>query len=457
MDLVIRGGTVVTVGGRAVTDVGIDAGKIVQLGGKLKGATELDATDLFVTPGGVDPHVHLTPPTRDPDGWRWVDNFESGTRAALAGGVTTVGNISFPAVGETLADAVEHDSAEADGLSLADYFLHPVLMEPNEANLATIAPLHAAGHTSIKSLPVIQPFRSPRADYLDAMRRVVDAGGIAADALRRRRDHRLLLQSAARGGQNRCALLSRFARPLQAEVVATQRAVGFAETTGCPTYIVHLASDSALKACHDGRSRGVPVYVETRPLYLHLTRERFDEPDGAKYAGAPPLREPVDVNAMWAGLKFGHIDTLATDHAPWMLADKLETQDLADLRQGVADLETCLPMLFSSGVLSGRVTLEQFVAVTSTNPAKLFGLYPNKGTIEVGADADLNVWDHRHTRTIDGAAMHSLSDFSPYDGWEVTGWPRWTVSHGKVVVDRGTVIAEPGDGRLARRRSHRPI
>jgi dihydropyrimidinase len=457
MDLVVRSGTVVTVGGRSVTDIGIQGGKIVQLGGALKGSEEIDAKGLFVTPGGVDPHVHLTPPTRDPGGWRWVDDFESGTRAALAGGVTTVGNISFPGRGETLADAIEHDCAKAGRMSLADYFLHPVLMEPDEANLATIVPLHAAGHTSIKIFLSFRRFDRHVPEYLEAMRAVQEAGGIA---LVHCEDAAIidcccnLLREAGKTD-------ARFypeARPLQAEVVATTRAVGFAETTGCPTYVVHLASARALQACHDGRSRGVPIYVETRPLYLHLTRERFDEPDGAKYAGAPPLRDPVDVDAMWAGLKFGHIDTLATDHAPWMLADKLDrNQDLAELRQGVADLETCLPMLFSSGVLGGRITLEQFVAVTSTNPAKLFGLYPNKGTIEVGSDADLNVWDHRLTRSIDGASMQSRSDFSPYDGWKVTGWPRWTISRGKVVVNRGSIIGQPGDGKLAPRGSHRPI
>ena len=457
MDLVIRNGTVVTVGGRAEVDVGVRDGRIVQLGGTMQGDRELDAQGLFVTPGGVDPHVHLTPPTRSGDGWRWVDDFESGTRAAVAGGVTCVGNISFPERGETLADAVATDQAEAEQMSLADFFLHPVLMDPDEANLDTIEPLFEAGHTSIKIFLSFRRFDRHVPEYLEAMRKVAQCGGIA------------LMHCEDAAIIDCCCNLLREAgktdprfypdtRPLQAEVVATQRAVGFAETTGCPTYVVHLASQRALAACHDGRSRGVPVYVETRPLYLHLTRERFDEPDGAKYAGAPPLREPVDVDAMWAGLRFGDIDTLATDHAPWSLEAKLDPSlEAADLRQGVADLETCLPMLFSTGVLTGRLTLEQFVAVTSTNPAKLFGLYPRKGTIAVGADADLVVWDPNETRTIDGASMQSRADYSPYDGWSVSGWPRFTVSRGDVVVESGDVVAEPGRGRLAPRGRHRSI
>ncbi len=457
MDLVIRGGTVVTAGGRGEVDVGIAAGCIVQLGGAMSGRREIDARGLFVTPGGVDPHVHLTPPTRVEGGWRWVDDFESGTRAALAGGVTTVGNISFPERGETLADAIHRDDAEAGQLATADYFLHPVLMEPDSANLAAIAPLHRDGHTSVKIVLSFRRFDRNVVEYLDAMRRVAAAGGIA---LVHCEDAAIidcccnLLRESGRTDP-------RFypeARPLQAEVVATQRAVGFAETTGCPTYVVHLASARALEACHDGRSRGVPVYVETRPLYLYLPRERFKDTDGAKYAGAPPLRDQVDVDAMWAGLRFGAIDALATDHAPWMLADKLDpAQTAMELRQGVADLETCLPMLFSAGVNTGRLSLEQFVAVTATNPAKLFGLYPRKGTVSVGADADLVVWDPAETRSIDGTRMHSRSDFSPYDGTRVTGWPRFTLSRGEVVAEGAKVLADTGRGELVTRGPHQPL
>lgn len=457
MDLVIRGATVVTAGGRGQLDIGIAKGRIVQLGGRPSGAREIDAGGLIATPGGVDPHVHLTPPTRSASGWRWVDDFESGTRAALAGGVTTVGNISFPEPGETLADAIDRDRAEAGRLSLTDFFLHPVLMEPDAANLESIAPLHRDGHTSVKIFLSFRRFDRNVPQYLEAMRRVAAAGGVALVHC----EDAAIIDCCCNLLREQGRTDPRFypeARPVQAEVVATQRAVGFAETTGCPTYVVHLASARALEACHDGRARGVPVYVETRPLYLHLTRDRFDEPDGAKYAGAPPLRESIDVDAMWAGLRFGAIDTLATDHAPWALADKLDpAQSAMELRQGVADLETCLPMLYSAGVRRDRLSLEQFVAVTSTNPAKLFGLYPRKGSIVVGGDADLVLWDPETTRRVDGASMHSRADFSPYDGWRVTGWPRYTISRGDVVIDDGVVGASAGRGRLVRRGAHRGI
>jgi dihydropyrimidinase len=200
------------------------------------------------------------------------------------------------------------------------------------------------------------------------------------------------------------------------------------------------------------------VYVETRPLYLHLTVERFEETDGAKYAGAPPLRAPADQAALWAGLRVGDVDVVATDHAPWRLAQKLDPElDAVSVRPGVAELETSLPMLWSRGVRAGRLTPERFVAVTATNPARLFGLSPRKGTIAVGSDADVLVWDPDATRTIDGAAMHSNADYSPYDGWEITGWPEVTISRGEIVATRSDVRATPGRGRLAARGPHQPL
>ncbi len=457
MQLVIRGGTVVTAGGSARMDVGIDGEEIVQLGGTMRGDDEIDASGRYVLPGGVDPHVHLTPPSNLPGERNWVDDFESGTRAALAGGITTVGNITFPYPGTTMAGALERDDNVARATALTDYFLHPVLRDTNDDNIAEIEGLIDAGHSSIKIFLSFRRFDRNVEQYLDAMRRCGRAGGIA------------LLHCEDAAVMDCCAADLRAtgrthprhypdSRSVQSEAVATARAVAFAESSGCPTYVVHLAAEAALAACRQGRQHGLPVYVETRPLYLHLTAERFDEPDGAKYAGAPPLRSAQDRAALWAGLRFGDVDVLATDHAPWRLADKLDPErDAISLRQGVADLETSLPMLWSEGVHRGRITPERFVAVTATNPARLFGLSPRKGTIAVGADADLVVFDPDETRVVDGATMHSNADYSPYDGWEVTGWPAVTISRGEVVAVGTDVRAAPGRGRLAVRGRHQPI
>jgi dihydropyrimidinase len=457
MQLVIRGGMVTTAGWSAPMDVGIDGGQIVQLGGPMAGDDEIDATGQYVLPGGVDPHVHLTPATNHPGERNWVDDFESGSRAALAGGITTVGNITFPYPGTTMATAIERDDAVAGATSLVDYFLHPVLRDTNDDNLGEIEELIGAGHSSIKIFLSFRRFDRHVEHYLEAMRRCGAAGGIA------------LLHCEDVAVMDCCGAALRAegrthprhypeSRSVQSEVVATARAVAFAEAARCPTYIVHLAAEAALDACRRGRRQGLPVYVETRPLYLHLTAERFEEPDGAKYAGAPPLRSVQDRAALWAGLRFGDIDVLATDHAPWRLADKLDPElDAISLRQGVADLETSLPMLWSEGVRRGRLTPERFVAVTATNPARLFGLGPRKGTIAVGSDADVVVFDPNETRIVDGATMHSNADYSPYDGWEVTGWPAVTISRGEIVAVGADVRGAAGRGRPAARGPHQPM
>jgi dihydropyrimidinase len=240
-------------------------------------------------------------------------------------------------------------------------------------------------------------------------------------------------------------------RPDYVEAAATDREIAFATAAEAPIYVVHLSSAAALDSCRRARARGLPVSVETRPLYLYLTRERFAEPDGAKYTGNPPLRDAADVEAMWDGLRDGAIQCVCSDHAPWTLQQKLDPAlDVTTLRAGVSDLETLMPMLFSEGVRTGRISLNRFVELTSTNAARLFGLYPRKGTIAVGADADLVVWDSEASRTVDGTKMYSRAGYSVYDGWKVCGWPVYTISRGDIVCDHGQVTAEPGRGRWLR-------
>jgi dihydropyrimidinase len=242
------------------------------------------------------------------------------------------------------------------------------------------------------------------------------------------------------------------ARPVSAEVAAVDDAVGLARRTGAPVYVVHLSSAAALDRCRQARAAGLPVYVETRPLYLHLTRERFTEPDAAKYVGAPPLRDQPDRDALWRGLSAGDVDTVCSDHAPWTLAAKLDPAlDVVTARQGVADLETLMPMLFSEGVVTGRISLDRFVELTSANAARLFGLSRRKGAVTVGSDADLALWDPQERRVIDGAQMRSRAGYSVYDGWAVQGWPRFVIRRGQIVLADGDCRAEPGSGRWVRR------
>jgi len=244
--------------------------------------------------------------------------------------------------------------------------------------------------------------------------------------------------------------LSHFAdsRPIEAETVATDRAIAMCRATGAPTYIVHLSSARALAACAAARAEGLPVYVETRPLYLHLTDERYRGPEGPLYVAQPPLRPAADQEALWRGLVDGSIDTVASDHAPWTRELKLDPKlDVAHCRSGVAELDTMLPLLYTAAVSTGRLSPERFVALTSTNAAKLFGMYPRKGTIAVGSDADIAIWETRERRTIRDSDLYSLARHSVYAGRELRAWPHATLRRGELVFENGKVLGQPGSGK----------
>jgi len=451
LDLVIRGGTIVTAGGEARADLGIAGGRVAQLGGELAGARELDATGKLLLPGGIDAHVQLSTPPGPREGPQWVDDFTSGSAAALAGGITTLGNMTFLSPGETPLVGLAREAATARAQTICDLFLHPVLGAITPDVLAEIPALLGAGCNTIKYFTTPPSFDAQIAGYVEATRR---AGAERLLTLIHCEDSALLSDAAATlaaAGQTSLRYYAE-SRPPISEIVATQRAVAIAEATGAPVYIVHLSCARALAVCAEAAARGVPVYVETRPFYLHLTRERLLEPDGAKYIGQPPLREAADVDALWAGLRAGTIHTVCTDHAPWSLAAKLDpTLTITRLRPGAENLQTMLPLLYSEGVRKGRISRGRLVEVLSTNVAKLMGLYPRKGTIAVGSDADLVIFDPDLTRTIDAAMLHSHADYSVYEGWEVTGWPTTTIRRGEIVFADGQITGQPGSGELVRR------
>jgi dihydropyrimidinase len=456
-DLIIRGGTIVSPGHHEIADVGVRDGRIAQLGGAMTGQGELDARGLMVIPGGIDAHVHLVCAALAEElaglgeHQIWVDDFWTGSLAAIAGGITTVGNMTFALPGESMTTAIARDMAGAAAEAAVDWFLHPVLAGLGDHTADEIGALAADGHTSIKVFLSDPEFAAGTPGLADAIAAAGRAGSLTLvhceDAGMLQRAGRDLIESGH-------GAVRHFpeARPVSAEVQAVDQAIDIARETGAPIYIVHLSSAAALDRCRQARAAGLPVYVETRPLYLHLTRERFGEPDAAKYVGAPPLRDQTDREALWRGLAAGEVDTVCSDHAPWTLAAKLDPAlDVVTARQGVADLETLMPMLFSEGVAAGRISLDRFVELTSATAARLFGLYPRKGAIAVGSDADLALWDPQQRRLIDGSQMRSRAGYSVYDGWTVQGWPRFVIRRGQLVLADGTSMAQPSQGRLARR------
>jgi len=423
--------------------VGVDDGRIVAIGDVPRAARELDATAKLVLPGCVDLHTHLaSTPTFTP-----LDDFKHGTRAAIAGGVTTVCSMVYQE--GTLRAGIERGLRDA-AASLVDFAFHVVVTDPSDLAIGELPSLARDGHTGLKVFMVAPRFEERITDYVRLLRAAAGAGMLVAVHAE---DHQIVARSTANlhaAGHDGVRYFPE-SRPPEAEDVALRSAAQLAAKTGAAMYFVHLSSRLALAALGEAKARGLRVYGETRPLYLHLTRERFEQPDAALWVGQPPLREREDVDAIWDALASGLLDTVGTDHYPHTRAAKLAPGLAFDrVPPGVANLETLLPMLYSEGVRRGRLTVERMVDVLATAPARIAGLR-GKGEIAVGNDADMVIFDPDLTRTIRASEMHSASDYDPYHGWEVTGWPTHTLLRGQTAYADGEILARPGQGRLVLR------
>jgi dihydropyrimidinase len=450
LDLVVRGGTIVNAEGRTQADVGIRDGVVAAIEAALpaSGAREIDARGALLLPGGVDPHVHLHVEHIDPDEPDWVDDYRSGSEAALAGGVTSVGNMSYVLPWETIRQRVSREGELVAAQAIADVFFHAAIVSPTRETVDEVGPIVTAGQTSMKIFMCLSSFDAFVPEFTMVMQAAAGAGGITL--IHCEDLPTIECCTAVLAGRSHTAL-SHYAesRPVESEIVATERAIAMCRATRAPTYIVHLSSARALAACAAARAEGLPLYVETRPLYLYLTADRYAEPDGPLYVAQPPLRTADDVAALWRGLADGSIHTVASDHAPWTRDLKMDPKlSVSRARPGVAELDTMLPLLYTEGVAKERITLERFVALTSTNAARLFGLYPRKGTIAVGADADIAIWETGGRRTIRDEDLFSRAGHTIYAGREITGWPRTTVRRGEIVFDAGKIVGAPGSGRV---------
>jgi dihydropyrimidinase len=394
-------------------------------------------------------HTHLvSTPT-----WQPLDDFEHGTRAAVAGGVTTVVSMVYQENG-SLRAGIERGIRDAAS-SIADFAFHVVVTDPSPAARAEVPGLVGDGHAGLKVFMVAPVFASRVADYLAVYRAAAEAGALVAVHAE---DHALIAKRTAElhaTGRDGVEWFPE-SRPPEAEEIAVRAAVTHAHQTGAAIYLVHLSSRGALAALREARAAGERVHGETRPLYLYLTRERFHRPDAALWVGQPPLRDAEDVEAVWAALADGTLDTVGTDHIPRLRAEKLTPGLSFDrIPPGVSNLETLLPMLYSEGVAKGRLTLARLVEALATGPARIAGMFPRKGVLAEGSDADIVVFDPNARRVIHAAELHSACDYDPYEGWAVTGWPEVVLSRGEPVFERGTVVGRPGRGRLVPRASIR--
>jgi dihydropyrimidinase len=442
LDLAIVGATVVTPSAVAPADVGVIAEKIASIAppGALESAQRtIDARGMLLIPGAVDPHTHL-----DAEMFRMhtIDDFESGTAAAAAGGVTTIIDYAFQPQGGSLADAIEKWNGKARGRAIIDYGFHVAILDPSPETIAEIPRIVERGVTSFKIF-MMQGFEARARDFLRAFKAAGDSGALLAihaedEHLIRFCTERLL--AAGNDGVEHFAA----SRPPLSEAAAVRRALAMTELSAAPAYFVHLSSREAVDEVR--RARGRVALAETRPIYLYLTEERFLETNGAKYVGYPPLRSAEHRDALWSALADGTIDVVATDHCSWTLERKVSASRFTRMVPGMSNLETLVPMLYSEGVAKGRITIPRWVDLTATNAAKIFGMYPRKGAIVEGADADLVVFDPNRKVTINSAEMHSRADYDPFEGFEVTGWPTMTISRGVPIVTNRKVEAPAGRG-----------
>ena len=450
LDLVIAGGTIVTAEGTAHADLGIGEGRIAAIGQGLAGRARIDASTMLVLPGAVDEHVHLQMPLGDLTS---SDDFYTGTVAAACGGTTTVIDFSEARPDQPLVEALAARRAEADGKVAIDYGLHTTLSRADDETLAQIPACIAAGSASFKLYMAYKGLRLDDGGLLRALEALHAHGG---RVLVHAEHHHAIAYLVARAlGQGQTGPENHpLTRPALMEAEAVHRLLALAWMTGTPLTIAHLSCAAGLAEARAARARGQAVWVETCPQYLLLDEAEYRRPgfDGAQFVLSPPLRSEADRAALWAGLAAGEVNLVATDHCPFMYATQKVRgrDDFSRIPGGAPGIETRLALLYSHGVRTGRLTPERWVEVCCTAPARRFGLAPRKGTLQVGADADVVLFDPQRRATLLHRTLHQNVDYCPYEGWEVQGYPVTVLSRGEVVVREGTFVGTAGWGRFLR-------
>ncbi|MEO1909450.1 MAG: dihydropyrimidinase [Paracoccus sp. (in: a-proteobacteria)] len=451
MSTVIRNGTIVTADLTYKSDVLIEGGKITAIGEGLMGDTVLDATGCYVMPGGIDPHTHLEMPFM---GTYSADDFESGTRAALAGGTTMVVDFALPSPGQGLLDALQMWDNKS-GRAHCDYSYHMAVTWWGEQVFDEMQAVVDRGITSFKHFMAYKGALMVNDDELFAsFRRVGDLGGIA---MVHAENGDVVAELSARllAEGNTGPEAHAYSRPPQVEGEATNRAIMVADMAGVPLYVVHVSCEDSHEAIRRARQQGKRVWGE--PLIQHLTLDESeyfnaDWDHAARRVMSPPFRNKQHQDSLWAGLQSGSLSVVATDHCAFTTEQKrYGIDDFTKIPNGTGGLEDRMPMLWTHGVETGRLTPNEFVAATSTNIAKILGMYPRKGAVLVGADADLVVWDPKASKTISAGSQQSAIDYNVFEGQQVTGLPRFTLTRGVVAVTEGKVDSREGHGEFVAR------
>src|SRR2546421_1759076 len=460
-DTVIRNGTVVTATDTCVADVGIHGDKVTAIAAQLpaENATLIrDASGCLIIPGGIDVHTHLDMPF---GGTTSADDFQTGTIAAAFGGTTMLIDFAIQYKGQTLRQAFDTWMKKAHDKAVTDYAFHCIITDLGSAQLEEMGQLIREGVTSFK-LFMAYPgvFMLDDATIFKAMRQAAKHSGLICMHAENGGAIDVIVQQALAEGK-RAPKYHALTRPTTAEAEATGRAIALAEMAGAPVYIVHLSCNDALEKVREARDRGLPVYAETCPQYLFLSIENFDAPgfEGAKYVFTPPLREKWHQEELWNGLKRDHLQVVSTDHCPFCFKEQKELgkDDFTKIPNGGPGIEHRMSLMYSGGVAHGRFSMNRFVELVSTTPARLFGLYPRKGTIAVGSDADLVIFDPHRKHTISAKTHHMRVDYSMFEGIKVTGMPDTVLSRGRVVVDGDKFLGRAGQGEFLKRATYAQV
>ena len=456
MRTLIKNGTIVTAVDQYTGDVLIEDERIAVIGMSLDALAAnvdkvIDATGKYVLPGGIDVHTHMDMPF---GGATSADDFETGTRAAAFGGTTTIVDFAIQYRGQTLHTAWETWAKKAEGRAVIDYGFHMIITELNDHVEDEMDALVRQGITSFKlfmAYPGI--FMLDDGSIFKALLRTGKNGGTICMHAENGGVIDVLVQRALAEGKT-APKYHALTRPARAEAEATHRAIALAEIADVPIYIVHLSAAEALEMVTEARDRGLPAFAETCPQYLFLSYDNYEEPDfgGSKYVMSPPLRDRAKQDQLWRGLAFNDLQCISTDHCPFCMKEKrLGENDFSKIPNGAPGVETRMSLVYDGGVRQGRISLNRFVELTSASPAKIFGLFPRKGTIAPGSDADIVVFDPNRTITLAAKTLHMNCDYNPYEGRQVTGATDTVLSRGRLVIENGAFVGRRGAGAFLKR------
>ncbi|KAI9449993.1 dihydropyrimidinase [Russula earlei] len=452
MSILIKNGRVITATDDYVADIFIEGETIAAIGKNLpvKADKEIDAAGLLVMPGGIDPHVHLEMPFM---GTFSSDTHETGTRAALFGGTTTVIDFVLQKQGHSLKEALAEWNSRAKGTTVGDYSFHMAVTDYNDHTKAEIKEMIEEGITSFKTFMAYKgALMIDDRQMVALMQEVKQQGGIVT--VHATNGDMIDYLTAKHKAEGKLSPLYHYlSQPEVTEAEASNRFAEIADYTGCPGYIVHLTCEGALNAVRNATRRNQKVFVETCIQYLLLDASLYEQDfEGAKWVMSPPLREKKDQATLWAGINQGLVNVVATDHCPFMWEQKLMGKnDFSKIPNGHPAIENRMELLFSEGVNKGRITLNKYVEVASTNAAKIFGLFPKKGTIAVGSDADIILLDPKEKHTLSAATHHMNVDYSGYEGWELTGKVKTVLLRGQVAIDNNQCLVQKGYGQFIKR------